>query len=575
MLNRTLKSRITPLLISGIQTPGQYIGGELNSRIKTDSSVRGKLCFAFPDAYSIGMSHHGLHLLYGLMNDHTDWACERVFTPWPDMEQLLRRQKFPLYSLETFTPLSEFDVVGFSLQYELAGTNMLTILDLGRIPLCAIDRTLDDPLVIAGGPVAMNPEPFARFIDLFVIGDGEETLPAVCDAWLDARRVSANRREALLRLACELPNIYVPRFYESADIYPSVPEPTEAGVPAIIASGTVSNLDAVPLPTRPVVPMVETVQDRITIELMRGCPWSCLFCQSRPIKWPVRFRSVDSIVRAARETYANTGYDEISLLSLSTSDYPYLEELITRLQNEFRPLGVSIAVPSLRVNEHLVKLSRLLNTDRHNSLTLAPEAAREPLRGRIGKRITNEDLFDGCRHLFAEGFDRVKLYFMCGLPGETKDDLDGIVEMADAISTLGKEVRDRFAKVSVSVSNFVPKPHTGLSHTAMARPETFREAHHYLKDRRLPRSISLRYHDLQTSLLEGVIARGDRRLGPVIESTWRAGARFDAWREYAQPDRWWAALKSAEIDLDRQLYTTYDTATPMPWSHIGLRGSRK
>ncbi len=521
------------------------------------------------------MSHHGFHLLYGLMNDHTDWACERAFTPWPDMETLLREKDFPLYSLETFTPLADFDVVGFSLQYEMAGTNMLTMLDLGRIPIVAEDRTLDDPLVIAGGPCAFNPEPFARFIDLFVVGDGEEMLPRVCDAWLEARAEATDRADALARLAQQLPHVYVPRFYTADEPFPSRPRPIDSRFPETITPAVVKNLDAVPLPTRPVVPMIESVQDRITIELMRGCPWVCRFCQSQPTKHPVRFRSVDTIVRAAIETYESTGYNEISLLSLSTSDYPYLEELITRLQEYFQPRGVSLAVPSLRVNEQLVKLSKLLTTERHSSLTLAPEVALDPLRRTIGKRITNEDLYEGCRQLFASGFDRVKLYFMCGLPGETEADWEGILDMADTISTIGKEVRGRFARVSVSVSNFVPKPHTPFAWYGMHSRDRFREAHQYLRyHRRLPKSINLKHHHLETSLLEAALCRGDRRMGPVIEAVWRDGARFDAWSDHANPIRWWDAIQAAGIDLDRQIHTTYSPETPMPWDHIGLAKGR-
>lgn len=571
MTSQNLKDRLRSLLATGIQTPSQYIGGELGTIVKDHKSVRGKLCLAFPDAYSIGMSHHGFQMLYHLMNLRDDWACERAFTPWLDMEAMLRKENLPLYGLETGTPLSEFDVVGFTMQYELCVTNILTMLDLGRIPIRADERTLDDPLVIAGGPQAFSPEPMSPFIDLFVIGDGEEMLPRVCDAWLEARAEASDREEALARLATTLPHVYVPRFYrvdESCDGLLGSVIPTRDDVPREIFPAVIKQLDEIPIVTHPIVPQVECVQERITIEIMRGCPWTCKFCQSSKIKHPVRFRSVDSIVRAAEEAYKNSGFNEISLLSLSTSDYPWLEELLTRLQETFRPLNVSISVPSLRVNEHLSDLSELLNTDRRGSLTIAPEAAREEMRQRIGKNITDDDLFEGCRRLFAKGFDRVKLYFMCGLPGEEKDDIDGMFQLADEVSRIGKEVRDRWARVSVSVSNLIPKPHTSMQHHAMARREHLAEVHSMLRRQRLPRSISAKYHDIDSSLLEAVICRGDRRLGAVIETLWHAGARFDAWSDYLKPNLWWDQLAAAGIDLDAIIHTEREFDAPTPWSHI-------
>ncbi|MCX7426598.1 MAG: TIGR03960 family B12-binding radical SAM protein [Planctomycetia bacterium] len=573
MLNESLKTKVTSLLLADIQTPGQYVGGELNARTKDHRAVRGTVCLAFPDAYAIGMSHHGLHVLYDVMNRRDDWACERAFTPWPDMERLLRDHALPLYSLETFTPLAQFDVLGFTLQYDLCGTNLLTMLDLGGIPLRADRRTLAHPLVIAGGPCVGNPEPMSPFVDLFVLGDGEEMLPRVCDAWIDAR-ACGDREEALARLAGTLPHVYVPRFYEPSPEGVPRPRPGHESLPRLVAPAVVEDLDAVPLPTRPVVPFVEIVQDRIAIEIMRGCPWHCRFCQSSPIKRPLRFRRVDTIVEAAWESYLATGYDEISLLSLSTSDYPQLAELIERLQATFRPLGVSIAVPSLRVNEQLRELSTLLNTDRRSSLTIAPEAARDDLRRQIGKQITNEDLLAGCRGLFEQGFDRVKLYFMCGLPGERDDDLDGIVELAETISRLGKEVRGRFAKVTVSVSNFVPKPHTPYQWQAMQTREYFDRAHQYLRTRRRSRSIDLKYHDVESSLLEGIVSRGDRRVGEAIELAWRRGARFDAWSEHLRTDIWWQALAEAGVDVHATLHQPRTPEQPLPWEHVGIRQGR-
>ncbi|MBN1589372.1 MAG: TIGR03960 family B12-binding radical SAM protein [Pirellulales bacterium] len=573
MLSQSLKDQIIRQLMADIQTPGQYIGGELNAVARDHGSVRGSLCLAFPDTYSIGMSCHGLQVLYGVMNRRDDWACERVFAPLGDMEQMLRREGLPLASLETFTPLDKFDVVGFTLQYELCGTNVLTMLDLGRIPLHVEDRTEAHPLVIAGGPYAATPEPLAPFIDLFVIGDGEEMLPRVCEAWLEQKALGRSREEALAATAAELPHIYVPRFYEP-DARTGRPRPTRPGLAERIEPAVVADLDATPLPCRPVVPNVETVHDRIAIEIMRGCPWQCRFCQSSPAKRPVRFRRVETIVEAALQSYRNTGYNEISLLSLSTSDYPHLAELLTALQAMFRPKGVSIAVPSLRVNEQLQMLGELLNTDRRGGVTIAPEAARDEMRRRIGKRITNDDLYEGCRQLFAKGFDRVKLYFMCGLPGETEDDLAGILEMAETISRLGREVSGRLAQVTASVSNFVPKPHTPLQFGPMQSRDYFRKAHRFLFDCKRLRSVQVKRHDLECSLLEGVLGRGDRRVGRALETVWRRGARFDAWHEHLDVEGWWKALGEAGVDVDAVLHRARSTDEPLPWDHVGIRQGR-
>ena len=577
MLNRALKDRIVRQILPRVQTPGQYVGGELNAVVKDHRAVQGRLCLAFPDTYAIGMSNHALQVLYRVMNHLDDWACERVFAPWTDMEQLLRDARLPLFSLETYTPLAEFDVLGFSLQYDLCYSNVLTILDLAGIPLAADERTREHPLVIAGGPCTANPEPMARFVDLFVIGDGEEVLPEVCRAWLRLKQAGVDRPSALAEVAKQQRSVYVPQWYRM-ELDPQgrarPPRPVQPGLPDRIQPAVVSNLDAMPLPTSPVVPTVECVQDRIAIEIMRGCPWRCRFCQSTTTKRPVRLRSVETIVNAAMESYRNTGLNEISLLSLSTGDYPHFAELMRRLREDFGPLGVAISVPSLRVNQQLAEVSGQLETDRHSGLTLAPEAARDEMRQQIGKQIKNEDLYDGCRRAFEKGFDRVKLYFMCGLPGERSVDLDGILEMADAISRLGKEVRGRFATVVANVSNFVPKPQTPYQWNAMQSREYFQQAHEHLRRTRRFRSVELKCHDIETSLLEGVFCRGDRRLGAAIELAWRRGARFDSWTDRFRPQIWWQALEETGIDVESVLHRPYPADAELPWDHIGIRQGR-
>ncbi|MEA1950318.1 MAG: TIGR03960 family B12-binding radical SAM protein, partial [Planctomycetota bacterium] len=527
---------------------------------------------AFPDTYSIGMSNIGLQVLYDLMNRRADWACERVFAPWFDMEALLREHDLPLYGLETFTPLDKFDVLGFTLQYDMGHTNVLTMLELGRVPLHCEERTLKHPLVIAGGPCAFNPEPMARFIDVFVVGDGEEVLPRLCDEWLRAKAGAADREEALAELARRLSNVYVPRFYQPGCDDGSVAmRATLDGLPEMIEPAVVEDLDGLPLPTAPLVPYVECVQERISIEIMRGCPWRCRFCQSSTIKRPLRFRRVETLVEAAREAYRNTGFNEVSLLSLSTSDYPQLEELVTRLRDEFGPLGVNISVPSLRVNEQLSAISGLLDTQRRGGLTIAPEAALDDMRRQIGKRISNHDLYEGCEKLFAAGFNRVKLYFMCGLPGERREDLEGIVKMAETISGLGRKTLGRPVKVVANVSNFVPKPQTAYQWNAMQTREYFREAHSLLRKLVRMRSVSIKCHDVECSLLEGAVSRGGREVGRAIENAWRAGARFDSWSDRLDPEIWWQAFTDAEVDVQRLMHRPYKLDEPLPWDHIGIR----
>lgn len=591
MLNQRLKDFVTARILPKVQTPAQYLGGELNAVVKDHNAVRGRLCLAFPDAYTIGMSHHGLQVLYTLMNAREDWACERVFTPLPDMEAQLREHGAPLYSLETFTPVGDFDVLAFSLQYEMGYSNILTMLDLAGIPLHAADRTAAHPLVIAGGPCAQNPEPLAPFVDLFVTGDGEPSLPVICDEWLalrksvchehglaDAEVGRRQREEILAQMAARVPFAYVPRFYEPeyfADGRLAALQRTRSDVPDTIEPSVITDLDSIPLPVAPVVPYVECVHDRIAIEIMRGCPWQCRFCQSTVIKRPLRIREVETIIQAALESYRNTGYNEISLLSLSTSDYPHFEELMRRMSEALEPLGVNISVPSLRVNEQLKSVAALLSTDRRSGLTLAPEVARDDMREQIRKKIKNQDLYDGCREAFKHGFNRVKLYFLCGLPGERPVDLDGIVDMAETIAQIGREVRGRSAQVTASVSNFVPKAHTPYQWNGMQTRDYFGWAHRYLKSRVRMKSVSIKCHPVETSLLEGLVSRGDRRVAAAIELAWRRGARFDGWFEHAKPDLWWQALTDSGVDVEATLHRPYPIDGRLPWDHLNVKKGRE
>jgi radical SAM family uncharacterized protein len=579
MLNYNLKQAVHRIL-PRVQMPAQYMGGEWNSVVKDHRTVRGKLCLAFPDTYGLGMSHHGLQVLYSIMNEDPQWACERAFAPWLDFENELRKEKLPLYSLESFTSLVDFDVVGFSLQYEVCYTNLLTMLELGGIPIHSRERTLAHPLVVCGGPGAQNPEVLAPFVDLFVIGDGEESLPWIMERWMTLKEQGGKTRlDMLAELAAGTTWAYAPAFYEPeyhADGTIAAVHRTRGDVPTQVMACTIDqDFDAIPLPTRPIVPYVETTHDRIAIEIMRGCPWQCRFCQSTVIKRPLRVRSVETIVQGALESYRNTGHNEISLLSLSTSDYPHFEELVKRMHEVFTPLGVNISLPSLRINHQLRSLPKLMQGVRRAGLTLAPEVARDDMRVQIRKPIKNEDLYEGCREAFKNGWQRVKLYFMCGLPGERPADLDGIIDMAEQISAIGKQVRGRYAEVMAAVSNFVPKPHTPYQWNGMQTREYLRWAGDYLRRRAKIRAVRVKQHDIECSLLEGVLTRGDRRIAPALLEAWRRGCRLDGWSECFQPHIWWQTF--AELGIDTAWYSqrTRPMNEVLPWDHVNVKKGRE
>ncbi|AMV26535.1 Radical SAM superfamily protein [Gemmata sp. SH-PL17] len=585
MLNTAVREAVMRVL-PRVKTPAQYTGGELHSVPKNHRHVRGKVCLCFPDAYTLGMSHHGFQVLYTIMNNDPQWACERAFAPWLDFEGELRRNRLPLYGLETFTPLSEFDIIGFSLQYEVCYTNLLTMIDLGGVPLFSNERMVSDPLVIAGGPGAQNPELLAPFVDLFVIGDGEESLPWVMEKWMALKEVAIRdgdlthkrRMEMLAELVGSTKWAYAPAFYVfdyHADGTIAAVNRTRSDVPAQIESCTITqDLDSIPLPTKPVVSFVQTPHDRIAIEIMRGCPWQCRFCQSTVIKRPLRVRSVETIVQAALDSYRNTGMNEISLLSLSSSDYPHFEELVRRMHEVFGPLGVNVSLPSLRVNHQLRSVPQLMQGWRRAGLTLAPEVARDDMRTQIRKPIKNDDLIEGCREAFKAGMSHVKLYFLCGLPGERSVDLDGIVELAEAISEVGKQATGRYKEVTASVSNFIPKPHTPYQWNGMQSREYFRWAGDYLHRQKRNKWVKIKQHDVETSLLEGILTRGDRRVAPGLHEAWRRGARFDGWKECFRPELWWKSFADMGIDVDFYRSRQRPIGEKLPWDHVNVKKGR-
>jgi len=559
-------------ILPRVRVPGRYVGGEWNAVVKDRSEVDFRTVLCFPDVYEIGMSHLGLIILYHLLNESPWHAAERCFAPWPDMGAALGEEGIPLPSLETSTPLGEFDIVGFSLQHELLYTNVLYMLELARIPVASRDRTESDPLVVAGGCGALSPEPLAEAIDLFLPGDGEEALPALCDLWRRLKQDGASRRERLLAAARAFDFAYAPAFYsvESSDRDGGcVPRPIEEGVGETIVPALVADFENAYVPTAPIQAGVRAVHDRISLEIMRGCTRGCRFCNAGMCRRPVRSRSRARLVELAETIYANTGYNEISLLSLSSSDYPGgIEELMFEMSERFTPRRVSVSLPSLRVDDRLKHLPEMATLVRKSGLTLAPEVASDTLRRRINKEITNDDLMAGALKAFEHGWRHVKLYFMIGLPGETDDDVRAIGDLAGSISLLRRKTGRSAAKVNVSVSTFIPKPHTPFQWCAMAREEEIVEKRRLLLGMGLPRRIRFSFHDYRMTFVEALLARGDGRLFAALREARRRGCVFDAWSEAMDDVNWRAALATAGIDPERELYRERSLDEPLPWDHI-------
>ncbi len=585
-----LHDKIARLLLPAVTTPGQYIGTELNAIRKDPSECDLRVALAFPDTYAVGMSYIGYAILYAILNGKDDIGCERVFAPWTDAAEVMRKHDIPLYSWETRTAVRDFDVVGITLQHELSYSNVLYLLDLAGITFRAVDRGEDEPLIVGGGPLADCCEPVADFFDLVVLGDGEEAFPAVLEAIRElagrksgVRRgsgggVGPSRRELLLEIGRRFPFVYVPQFYECnyhADGTLASLAPTEDGLPTCVERAIVADLDQAGYPTAPVVPFTESIHDRIAIEIMRGCPQRCAFCHAGHTRGPLRARSVDTIVDIAWQSYLKTGHDTVSLLSLSSSDYPDLGELVERLYGRFEGEHVGISLPSLRVDKQLKDLPGTVAGVRREGLTLAVETASDRIRKAIGKRVTDGDLLATVWAAYEAGWRRAKLYFMVGLPGERDDDIDAIVDLSGQISHLRREVAGGPAAVSATVSWLVPKPHTPLQFMAMQGADYFYEAKRALlwanKSLR-GASVHLKFHHMQRSLLEGAFARGDRRLGRVIEAAYKAGAKFDAWDECFDYQLYVDAF--AECGLAAGFYAHRERGEHevLPWDHLGGTG---
>ena len=574
----SLAAAVSAELLPFVQNPAQYVGGEVNAVRKDWDAVPLRFCLAFPDTYAIGMSHLGSAIVYDVVNRRPDMLCERTFAPWTDAQARMRAAGVPLFSWESRRPVRAFDVVGFSLQYEMLYTNVLMMLDLAGIPVLAAERGEDDPLVLAGGPGCDNPELMAPFLDLLLLGDAEEALPQVLARYRELCEGGAPRAERILALARQFDFLYAPGLIEprwNADGTLAALEPAADGLPERTRAAHVADLESAPFPTAPVVAGAEVVHDRITIEIMRGCPRRCRFCESGRAKGPVRWRSPERVLELARQAYASTGHQEISLTSLSPSDHPHLKAVLTTLDAAFAPLGVSLSLPSLRTNDQLELVPRILGSVRKSGLTLVPEAASDRLRAVIGKPAQEEHLFAGAREAWARGWNVIKLYFMIGLPGETAEDVRGIARLAHRVSDLRREVGKGPGRVNVAVSNFVPKPHTPFEFAAMAGRDYLLEARDTLRHALSPKRMALKVHHVDRSLLEGVLARGDRRVGRAILEAWRAGARFDAWDETFNLAAWQAGFRAAGLDPAFYAHRPRGRDEVLPWDRTDVGQDRQ
>ena len=563
-----------------VQKPGRYTGGEPGSVIKDKEKVDLRFAFCFPDTYEIGMSFLGEKILYELLNRHENWWCERAFMPWVDMKEQMETLHIPLYCLESKDPLRAFDIVGFSLEYELCYTNVLAMLELSGIPLRAADRDERWPLIIAGGPCVCNAEPMADFFDVMQLGEGEQMLQDICACVEKGKKAGWNKEQLLAALA-GIPGVYVPSFYDVSyeeDGRIRAVTPNRPGVPARVTKAIVKDMDSFPPPENFVVPIVGTVQDRASVEVLRGCVRGCRFCQAGQIYRPFRERSPELISSCARTLCANTGYDELSLMSLSTSDHSRLEEILDRLNSWAEADHVSLSLPSLRVDNFSQSLVEKTSRVRKSGLTFAAEAGTQRLRDVINKNVTWEQIERGCRIAFSEGYTSVKLYFMMGLPTETMEDIKGIADTAQKVVDLFYTIPDRpkgkGVQVTCSVACFVPKPWTPFQFCAQDTRETLREKQKYLLSCVHSRKIKVNYHDSATSVLEGIFAKGDRRLGAVIETAFRNGSFFDTWEEYFDYDRWLAAFAAYGIDPDFYNYRAMALEETAPWDHMDVGVSR-
>jgi radical SAM family uncharacterized protein len=579
------KLALSDEILLTVEKPARYIGGEVNMQVKDKSKVDIRFCMCFPDVYEIGMSHLGIQILYDMFNRREDTYCERVYSPWMDMDRLMREKNIPLFALESQDPIKDFDFLGITLQYEMCYTNILQVLELSKIPIYAKDRTEDDPIVIGGGPCSYNPEPIADFFDFFYIGEGETVYNELLDAYKECKKQGKTRKEYLEQVA-HIEGMYVPAFYdvkykEDGTILSFTPNNPSA--PCKVRKQVEMNLSEAFYPTKPLVPFIKATQDRVVLEIQRGCIRGCRFCQAGMIYRPTRERSLEYLKKCAYEMLKSTGHEEISLSSLSSSDYSKLSELVYFLIDEFNKKGVNISLPSLRIDAFALDVMSKVQDIRKSSLTFAPEAGSQRLRNVINKGLTEEAILDGAMKAFQSGWNRVKLYFMLGLPTETEEDIEGIAILSDRIAreyyTIPKDQRNGKVSITSSTSFFVPKPFTPFQWARMNSGEEFIEKARFLRgkmnDQLNRKSIKYNWHEAEVTVLEGVLARGDRRISKVIYDAYKAGCLYDSWSEYFHYDKWMKAFEDNGIDLSFYNNRERDEDELFPWDFIDVGVTRQ
>lgn len=575
-----LKKKIEKHLLE-VQKPSRYIGGEVGSVIKDKSKVDVRFAFCFPDTYDIGMSHIGMKILYSLTNERENYWCERCFAPSADFEEIMRKNDIPLYALESLDPIKDFDFIGFTLQYELSYSNILNMLDLAGIPIFAADRTPElTQIVVAGGPCVCNPEPLADFFDLFILGEGEEVNLELMDLYREMKQQGATRLE-FLRRAAHIEGIYVPQFYRFSYKEDGTIDRVEStdGAPGTVQKRIIRDFDKVYYPENFVVPFTEIVHDRVSVEVLRGCIRGCRFCQAGFIYRPFREKSTETIYKETRCLCENTGYDEVSLASLSTSDHSEIDPMLTRLIDYTAAERINLSLPSLRVDNFSGSLLEKIKKVRKSGLTFAAEGGTQRLRDVINKNVTEEEIINTCRIAFEGGYSSVKLYFMMGLPTETDEDIVGIAELAQRIVDLFYSIEDRpkgrGVQVSVSCATFVPKPFTPFQFEPQDTREMIEHKQKLLLDSVRTKKIKISYHDPNVSMLEAILAKGDRRLCSVVYTAWKKGCKFDSWEEYYRFDKWLEAFE--ECGIDPAFYASrragYDEI--LPWDHLDYLVSKE
>ena len=567
-------------ILMKIEKPARYIGGEVNSVYKDKESVDIRFAMCFPDVYEIGMSHLGMKILYDMFNRRDDVWCERVFSPWIDLDKMMKEEKIPLFALESQEPVRDFDFLGITIQYEMCYTNILQILELSGIPFDATDRTWEDPIVIGGGPCVYNPEPLADFFDLFYIGEGETVYDRLFDVYKEIRRRGGSRKE-FLEAAAEIEGIYVPAFYEVTyqedgtiqDFYP-----VNVHAKPVITKQVVMDMDEITYPEKPVVPFIKVTQDRVVLEIMRGCIRGCRFCQAGMIYRPTRERSVEQLKKYAYSMLKSTGHEEISLSSLSSSDYSQLKELVEFLIEEFQGKGINISLPSLRIDAFSLDVMEKVQDIRKSSLTFAPEAGSQRMRNVINKGLTEEMIMEGAGEAFEGGWNKVKLYFMLGLPSETEEDMKAIPELADKIARryyeIPKDQRNGKCQITTSTSFFIPKPFTPFQWAKMYTNEEYiakaAVVKHAFQEQLNRKSLKYHWHDAEVTVLEGVLARGDRRVGRVIREAYRLGCLYDSWGDLFDNDKWMQAFENTGVDIGFYNLRERSLDETFPWDFIDI-----